>query len=431
MSTLPRFKSLKPMPRPLTPAEIEHGIRISLAEGVLASAFSLLVGGTFFNALVIKLGAGAKELGFLASLGPFSTVFQLIIPRLQEKVRSRRQLMLWLVTLGRSLAFSVILVPSLLPKAWWMPALAGLTLIRAFIGQLDNNTYQDWMADLIPIERRSSYWGLRHTLCGPVGIILPFAIGWALDRCSGFTGFRLLYLIALPFMVADILLFFYQDEPPRQRGGRMGGRSMLRTLDLAPFRGYLLFFGLWNLLQGATSPYTSYIMFKVDRLPYTFVSALTVVATVTGTLLYMVWGRTQDRFGVRRVYRHVLPLLAVVTGMWGFVNARRTGLYLFLFALAGALNSALMVGGFSLLMSIVPERERFVYLSVNSIIMGMAGFLAPNIGALGIELLERLKLQWFTPHTPAVQQLFIFGGFGSLMLGALFSWFVRPPERTE
>ena len=434
-SKLPLLKPFHPLnqkPRPLAQAEVEHGIRITLIEGVLATAFGLLVGGTFFNALIIKMGADTHSLGFIASLGPLSTLIQLIVPWLRERVYTRRRLLFWLVVPGRLLAWGVILIPTFLPQSWWLPVLLAATLFRSLLSQLDNITYQDWLADLIPIERRSSYWGLRHTLSGPVGIVIPFLVGWILDRWGGFTGFQILYLIALPLMIADILLFLYQDEPPWQAGNRFSLRSQLHTLSLRPFRNYLLFFGLWNLLQGAMTPYTSYLMFKVYQLPYTFISGITVLSTVISTLLYVAWGRVFDRLGVRRVYCLLLPLVALVTGLWGFVDSKNYGLYLILFAMTGAVNAATMVGSFNLLMSVIPSTDRFVFLSMNSIIMGIAGFLAPNIGAYFIDLLSDIRLPLSVFHTPPIRQLFIFGSLGSLVLALTFGKFVKPlPESGE
>ena len=103
----------------------------------------------------------------------------------------------------------------------WIPFLLGTILVRSLAAQLNNLNYQDWLADLIPIDRRNSYWGLRYTLGGPVGIVIPFLAGYVLDHWAGFTGFQILYWVSLPLIVLDILLFLYQDEPPRQSHGSL------------------------------------------------------------------------------------------------------------------------------------------------------------------------------------------------------------------
>ncbi|HEX7713501.1 MAG TPA: hypothetical protein VF531_05725, partial [Bacillota bacterium] len=108
------------------------------------------------------------------------------------------------------------------------------------------------------------------------------------------------------------------------------------------------------------------------------------------------------------------------------------GLYLILFAMTGAVNAATMVGSFNLLMSVIPSTDRFVFLSMNSIIMGIAGFLAPNIGAYFIDLLSDIRLPLSVFHTPPIRQLFIFGSLGSLVLALTFGKFVKPlPESGE
>jgi hypothetical protein len=49
-----------------------------------------------------------------------------------------------------------------------------------------------------------------------------------------------------------------------------------------------------------------------------------------------------------------------------------------------------LVGNFNLLLSVIPTTERFAFLTINSIMIGIAGFLAPNLGAFIIDLLEGL-----------------------------------------
>lgn len=426
LSFLPPFPPLRQKPAPLSPKEVEHGIQITLVEGVVSTAFSILIGGTFFNAFALKLGVNAGQLGLLASLVPLSTLVQLSYPWFQRKIHSRRRLLLAIVVPDRFLLWGVIFIPICLPQPWWIPVLLGVIFVRSLAAQLDNLIYQDWLADLIPIDQRNSYWGLRHTLGGPVGIVIPFFAGWVLDHWGGFTGFKILYFIALPLIVADILLFLYQDEPPRQSQGPTDWKSLLSSLQVKKFRGYLFFFGLWTIFQGALTPYTSYVMFKVYHLPFVLVSGLTVLSTVTSTILYVTWGKTQDKYGVFSVYRFVLPCIAVVSGLWAFVSAKSYFLYFLLFIITGALNAATLVGSFSLMLTVIPVEDRSIFLTVNSVSLGIAGFLAPNLGAYILDLFEWWKPNLFSLNISPLRYLFLLGSIGSLFLALAFHKFVKP-----
>ena len=426
MRLLPPFPPLNRKPAPLSGPETAHGIRITLIEGVVSVIFMVLIGGTFFNAFAIQLGANAGQLGFITSLAPLSTLIQLAYPWLQRISRSRRSLLLILIIPDRFLLWGVIFIPLLLPRPWWIPCLLGTILIRSLAAQLNNLIYQDWLADLIPVEGRNQYWGLRHTLGGPVGIAAPFLAGFILDRWPGFPGFQILYWIALPLLIWDDLLFLYKDEPPRQSRGPGGGRQLWHCLRTQPFRNYLGFFFGWTMLQGALTPYTSYIMFKVYHLPFLIVSGLTVLATVTSTILYIAWGKTQDRYGPFLVYRYILPGIAVTSGLWAFTTARDYGLYLLIFTASGALNAATLVGGFCLLLMVVPEADRSRYLTINYVSLGIAGFLGPNLGAALLRWLEQLPSRVLGWHLSPLQRLFLIGSIGSLLLALIFPKLVKP-----
>ena len=426
MGLLPSFRPLNQKPAPLSSGQVEHGIRITLIEGVIAALFTVLIGGTFFNAFAIQLGANTQQLGLIASLAPLSTLIQLAYPGLQNKTRSRRRLLMTIIIPDRFLLWGVIFIPILLPRPLWIPFLLGTILLRSLASQLNNLIYQDWLADLIPIDRRNSYWWLRYTLGGPVGIVIPFAAGLVLDRCHGFSGFQILYWIALPLIVFDILLFLYQDEPPYRSHRSIDGRHLLHCLHVKEFRNYMVFFFGWTVFQGMLTPYTSYIMFKVYHLPYVLVSGLTVLATVTSTILYVTWGKIQDKYGVVSVYRYVLPGIALVSGLWAFVTANSYGLYILIFLLTGALNAATLVGGFCLLLSVIPGEARSEFLTINSVSIGIAGFLASNLGAAMLELFERLKPKAVGLDFSPLQWLFFLGSICSLLLALAFGKFVKP-----
>ncbi len=428
MQLLPPFPPLSQKPALLSPKQVKHGIRITLVEGLIAALFSVFLSGTFFNAFIIQLGANINQLGIIASLTPLSTFIQLIYPWLQRKSCSRRLLLMMIMIPDRFLLWGVIFIPAWLPRPWWIPVLLRVVLVRSLAAQLNNLIYQDWLADLIPIDKRNSYWGLRYTLNGPVGIVIPFLAGFILDRWKGFSGFQILYWVALPLIILDILLFLYQDEPPRQSHGSIGLNHLFSCLRTKQFRNYLVFFFGWTVFQGALTPYTHYVMFKVYHLPYILVSGLTVSATITSTVLYVLWAKIQDKYGAFRVYRYILPSIALISGLWAFVTAQSYWLYFLIFTMTGALNAATLVGGFCLLLNVIPMAERSNFLTMNSVLIGFAGFLAPNLGAGVFQLLSWLRPEFSFIQFSPLQWLFLLGSIVSLLLALTFDKYVKPLE---
>ena len=81
--------NLKPSEH-LTQRQITKGLNLVIKEGLTAEAMTSLTGGTFLVALAILLGATNVQIGVLAALPSFSSIFQLVAVRLLQRFNNRR-----------------------------------------------------------------------------------------------------------------------------------------------------------------------------------------------------------------------------------------------------------------------------------------------------------------------------------------------------
>lgn len=366
--------------------EPNRSLRLSIIEGSFAAVHITVTGGALVTGYALMLGASDFHLGLLAALGALSTVGSLAGAQLVGILGSRRRLVILAATAGRALWALLCALPfaPLLPgsRLW----LFFLTVFLATSSvNMANNAWTSWMTDLVPLERRGSYFGLRNTVLGAVGMAANFGAGklfdWFKARGLQPQGFALVFgAAALCAIVAGILLS-RQWEPPL-RGERPLSPRRLVTVPFADrdFRRLLWFFVLWSLATGIASPFFGAHMIKNLRMPFSVIAVYSIIAGILSLSLQPLWGKVIDRIGNRPVLAFNIMGIFLLPLFWLFatptfylpiwVDAFLTGLFWPGFGLAT----------FNLLLATAPEQNRTAYFAVQSVAAGAAVFVASLLG---------------------------------------------------
>ncbi len=366
--------------------EPSRSLRLSIIEGSFAAIHITITGGALVTGYALMLGASDFHLGLLAALGALSTVGSLAGAQLVGILGSRKRLVILAATAGRALWALLCALPfaPLLPGArLW---LFFLTVFLATSSvNMANNAWTSWMTDLVPQQRRGSYFGLRNTVLGAVGMAANFGAGKLFDwfKAGGRQqqGFALVFgAAALCAVVAGILLS-RQWEPPL-RGERPLSPRRLVTVPFADrdFRRLLTFFVLWSLATGIASPFFGAHMIKNLRMPFSVIALYSIIAGILSLSLQPLWGRVIDRIGNRPVLAFNIMGIFLLPLFWLFatptfylpiwIDAFLTGLFWPGFGLAT----------FNLLLATAPEQNRTAYFAVQSVAAGAAVFAASLLG---------------------------------------------------
>src|SRR4051812_37103438 len=70
--------------------QINSGLKFVLADGLSAEAMVVFTSGTFLTAMAIHMGASNFQLGLLAALPTFTTIFQLLSIWLVQRFNNRK-----------------------------------------------------------------------------------------------------------------------------------------------------------------------------------------------------------------------------------------------------------------------------------------------------------------------------------------------------
>jgi len=310
------------------------------------------------------------------------------------------------------LALAAVSLLLLAPRA---PSLAVAAILLGFLGftvgdALSGIGWVELMSKVVPLPMRGRVLGAGQSLSSFFSIGAGVLVEAILARPQPFAQNHALLLgLASAFTLIGTTGIALIREPraPVESGPILPWGEYLRRLGmiLRHDQRFARFMAVRCLAGLADMAAAFYVLFAVSRLHIRedavglFISAGVVGGLLCGVLL----GTLGDRRGAGAVVRVVmilrctcpaLALLAPLAAGWGPLPL--LGLFLLIFALAGMVNGAFMVGFTNYLLEIAPASERSLYIALANTLLGLliaapvlAGWL---VQAAGYEPLFALSL---------------------------------------
>lgn len=368
--------------------EPERSQRISIFEGSLATVHITISSGALVTAYALMLGADDFHLGLLAALTALSTVGAIMGAQVVGRFGGRKPVSLIASVSGRVLWAALCVLPFMrIP----IEAKLGLFLATVFVGNslvnLSGTAWLSWMTDLVPIERRGWYFGVRNTVLGTVGMVTTFATGWIFDTFVGHgrrpEGLAWIFGAAALFAVLAGVVLSRQWEPPL-RGERL--RPILETLRRPfgdrRFRKLLGFLALWSMATGVAGPFFAAHMIKNLHMSFTRIAVYSILAGVMNLVTQPLWGKVIDRVGNRPVLAFNLAGVVILPLLWLFTRPTRLWPIWTDATLTGVFWPGFTLASFNLILATAPERDRTAYLGMQGMAVGVSAFVASLIGGL-------------------------------------------------
>ncbi|HYF55804.1 MAG TPA: MFS transporter [Salinarimonas sp.] len=340
---------------------------------------------------------GIALIGYMKGVGATSEQVMLIalIPQLMQAVSplgawllSRYPRPKLLIVTGTLIARSLFLIPALLPLLFYEsfireggnPRLVwgvlALLAITQFFQCATGPIWLDWMASLVPQQRRGPYFGLRNGICGIVGLCAHLGGMMLLDYLQAPQNFQVLFAAGVLFAWLGIFLYTRQHEPQLNIARISLTRTFLEPLADRNFLRFLRYAVYWQaaVMLGAT--YLFDFFFEVQKFTFTQLGIYQAIAAFSSLVLGPLWGRLAMRVGNKAVLTFTTMIAASALPMtWLLMTpGDPTLLYLsgFIDAFAwSAINPAIV----NLALVTAPPNKRAAYMSVMSLAQGLAGAL--------------------------------------------------------
>ncbi len=406
-------------------------LRISTIEGAWAIVHFVPTSGFFFTWFALLLGANDLQLGILSAIPALCQVFQLAGAYLVEKTGHRKPIVRWFSVVSRTFWLPIALVPFVC-DTHAVQIFIGLYLLSSIAMNFAAAGWTAWMSALVPPAIRGRYFGERNRIGGLISILVLLAAGILMDRFR-FMGWERVGYLTIQFVaVAAGLVCFYligKQPDPGYAAEKLPplGDYLLRPMRDRNFRNLILFSLYWTFAVGVASPFFNAHLDKYMKWSYKSVAVLNVVMTISTILSQRWWGRLVDRYGHK-------PVLAVT--MIGIVHLPfyyafcpwdlRWPIYTNA-VLTGIMWSGFGLATFNLVMHILPEKSRTMFVAVFAALNGVIAFLASYASGWLAHAMEGVR--WHLGSLTIINYQVLFVMTALLRIpGLFFLSRVREPE---
>lgn len=426
MSATSTEPELKPPPAgSLPPSVVQRGLRLSVAEGAVSTVYVGVITGVFLTGLALLLGANTFALGVIGALPFVGQLFQFVGAYLEERLGSRRTLVMVSALAARGLWLPIIMLLFLPVGALGLPLFLLLLGASYALGGVVTNAWLSWMSDLVPVRQRGRYFGFRNTVAGAVMMVVTYGAGLVADfykaRGQEALGYGLIFGVAVLFGVVGALMLRWQPEPALQRKERVRvGELFAAPLRSPRFRTFAWASAGWALATGIAAPFFNAFGIEILRISFSTL-ALTAILTSGVSLLTQPYiGRLQDRVGDRVVM--VVCMFGVVLLPFGWILSTPTNIFPLWCTsfFAGVFWPGITQGMLNVLMDRSDPAGRGAFLAAYGAITGVGTFVAGLLGGVLATAFTGLTLPLGPITLDHYTLLFALSALGRLVVAVVF-----------
>ncbi len=373
-------------------------MRLSSVEGGFSQVNIILTGGIFLTALALSLNAQPWHLGLLAAIPHLTQFFQLIGAYLVEATGHRKLITLLGAGLSRLLWLGIPFIflshnPGV--AIFWFLV---IILMVSSLGEIADNAWMTWMADLIPESLRGRYFGFRSGALAAVTIAASMIGGIWLDRGGNWLGepkaLTLIIVVAILSGLMGVFLLGKQPDIPRPTERKA---PKFRDLVLSPasnreFRQALKFFLIWNMAIGFTMAFFNVHMIQELGMSFVTIGIFQSINPLLGVFLFKRWGKIIDRFQIRSVLLVSGLLITTLPVIWLLPTRGHIGWIWVLALVSGVGWTGFNLSAYTYPMRHSPRIGRSYYLAFFSIVCGLGFVLSALAGGIIAQTLAHWQL---------------------------------------
>jgi MFS family permease len=375
----------------LTTAEVGRGLRMVIGDGLAAEAMTTFAGGAFLVALALLLGASNFQIGVLAALPTFTNIFQLLSIWLVGRFQNRR-----LVAVGCGL---LARIPLLVVGVLVLTSSAKVGLLMTFLflyytfGSIAGPSWNSWMKDLVPEEKRGSFFARRTRLSQILNVCLSVVLALLLDAVKKYypalelTTYGILFLAGGVIGILGALTLAQAPEPRSMLSGTNFFQLLRQPFRNGNFSRLLAFNAFWTFSLNLATPFFTVYMIRTLALPMSYIIGLNIVGLLASIFTIRTWGMLADRYSNKTIIAIGGPLYILCLVGWCFVGIYTTfkanlALLVLINIASGVATAGINLSLTNIGLKLAPKEDAIVYLSAQNITSALFSSLAPMLGGL-------------------------------------------------
>jgi len=400
--------------------------RLLGAEGVLYTLMITLAHNNN-NLYASRLGAGASDLGLIASLPPVVGMLSLIpFAIIADRLHNKKP-MVMLSALALGLMYILVGMAAFLDSSR-VPVLILLLVLANIPMSLYNSSWQAFFSDAVKPCDRNLVYSHRTRMNTAVGIAVPLLAGAILTAASGsgkILVHQIYYWLAFPLAVGQVILLH------RASGGSSAETNHIRLSDVK--ESARLLFHSRKFLGFLAVAFIAYCGWELDWSLYflaqfrylhmneTQMSLISVFSAAAQFVTIGLWSRLVQKKGVRFVFiigvaGFAFCCISLVLSLFLAPPFQLPFYYLFQ-SIGGSAYSAFLISLFQCLLEAIPHKNRALSIAIYNTIILFSNIVMPYLGVYMYNSMgESLKAMIYSMAIIAAVRIFA-------VLAAGLRWF--------
>ena len=399
----------------LTKKDYEKSRRIFVYEGCTSVGISSLTSGAFLAGFANFLGASDYINGIIFALPSFVGVVQIFSSLVFEKLEKRKPLITLLSFIYRLLISSIFLIPFFVSNSnvrIWL--LAIFYSIACALNSFISPSACNLLVNLTPANIRGKYFSTRDSINIAVATIFTLSMGKVLDHFRNAyaqeKGFLIIAILSIFLTLLNLLCWKNIKEPINVT---TDSSIKIRDIFTKPlqdkrFRLIIIFFIIWNISVQVGVPYCSIFMVTRLKLSYTYIMIMGLINSIAKMISAPFWGKLANKHSFGKCCSLSILILGITMFLWTFTNSYNSIIFVpLLNILSGISWSGINLSMFTIPFEFSPEEGRTMYLSLNSTLSGLLGFISTLICSLLLKYTEGTNFHLFNFDFINIQLLFL------------------------
>lgn len=368
--------------------DINKKIKKSLKYSVVSGSFYGVTDGTansYISPFAIAMNASNNQIAMLTSIptliGPLSELGTIKAIKL---LNSRKKVVIFSSLLQTFMLIPIMLIPFLFLKNGPI-ALIILFSVYAIFGFFLGPAWTSWIGDLVPENKRGSFFGNRARIIGAITLAVSLGAGYFLDifpKNRVFIGFSILFFIAFIARLFSVYFMNKKYEPKLvlKEKFQFSFVDFVKKMPFNNFGRFAIYISLINFAVYVASPFFSVYMLKDLNLSYTKFTIITIISGIAQLITLPLWGKFGDKYGNIKVLKICGLLIPVVPLLWVFSSSFY---YLILIQIyAGLVWSGFNIAAANFIFDSTSVQRRAACDAYNTILSGFGAFFGATLGGI-------------------------------------------------
>jgi hypothetical protein len=388
----------------ITNSQLNTGLNLVIADGMSAEAMVVFTSGTFLTAMALNMGATNFQLGLLAALPTFTTMFQLLAIWLVQRFNNRKVITTLFNFLARLPLIAIGVIPFIFTGGTSVQVLLMLLFFQHIFGDIGGASWNSWMKDLIPDQRLGAFFSHRSRTAQTLNVTLSVATAIGIDYVKThypqheIITYNLLFMLGGILGMISVMLLLRTPEPKAQIINDKLFTLFGKPLKNRNFRNLLVFNSFWAFALNLATPFFAVYMMKTLGLPVAVIIGLGIAGQLSSIVTIKLWGSYSDRFSNKNIVSFCGPLYVACIIAYAWVPAGYISSAIVMLAVIH-ITSGIATAGINLALSnigikLAPNKEAIAYISTKNMLVACSSTIAPMIGGLLADFFIRHPFNW-------------------------------------